>query len=172
MLVVATVAATELGPFGISNFVHPREGGIQQGFPGCDGMAARVSNVMGDVFPPMARFWCILGLIGGVCCCCARREGRPAGLAQTARPGRQPRWSLFDLAVVLICLCMTLWARRFAPLLYVISAPVLAVWVMCLAAPLAPRFRDRAIPALKAAAALAAVVIGWVTWTTAAARAH
>jgi hypothetical protein len=167
VLIAAIMIAMMLGPFGIESFTHPGKIASSTIFRTISEWHPAYSHV-GDLFPPMWRFWGIFGLTGSgvlLLWLAGRIAARP--YAQGAPDRKAAPWSLFDVALVLICVCMTFWARRFAPLLYVLSAPVLAVWVMRLAEPLVPHLRGYGNPALKLAAALAAVVTGWLTWTTA-----
>ena len=167
VLIAAFVISILISPFGFENFGHPGRVTSSNIFRAVTEWHPAYSLV-GEMFPPMWRFWWILGLtLGGlVLLWLTGRIAHPPAVRAT-RDGREAPWSLFDLAVVLIGLCMTLWARVFAPLLYVLSTPVLAVWVMRLAAPLAPHLRGYGIPALKLAAAPAAIVTGWLTVTAA-----
>jgi hypothetical protein len=167
VLIAAIMIAVMIGPYGIESFVHPGKLASSRIFRTVSEWHPAYSEI-GDVFPPMWRFWGILGLTGSsvLLLCLAKRIATRPDVRGAPDRAAAP-WSLFDVAIVLICMCMTLGARRFAPLLYVVSAPVLAVWVMHLVAPLVPHLRGRGIPVLKLAAALAAVVTGWLTWTTA-----
>ncbi|MBN2445877.1 MAG: hypothetical protein JXO22_04085, partial [Phycisphaerae bacterium] len=64
---------------------------------------------------------------------------------------------LFDLAAVALGIFMVLFARRFAPIFYILAAPALVVWLMCLWRELAGAVRP-----IGQALALAAVYIGIV----------
>lgn len=168
VLIAAIVIAMMLSPFGIESFTH--FGKIASGaiYRTVSSEWYPAYSNIGGAAPPMWRFWKILGLTGsGVLLLWLAGKIAPRFSTQGAPDRSAAPWSLFDAALVLICVCMTLWARRFAPLLYVLSAPVLAIWVMRLADPLVPHLRGYGIPGLKLGAALAAVVTGWLTWTTA-----
>jgi hypothetical protein len=76
--------------------------------------------------------------------------------------------SLFDVALVILGLSMTFWARRFAPIFYIFGAPVLLTWAVLLLRPLPRMVRVYGRVALAVGAGIAAIVVGVVTWT----RAH
>ena len=143
-------------------------------------------------FPPMARFWTILRatfgvLAGGVALWVVTRT---VGRAKRREPPAAPRAkkrspaargggrhasasselhiSLFDLAVVIIGLSMTFWARRFAPIYYIFGAPVFLTWLVLLMRPLPGAVRQYASYGLTIAAAIAAIFVARDTWS----RAH
>jgi hypothetical protein len=166
-LIVATAGAVALGPFGSANFTHQRKVAASAVFRSVSEWHPSYSHV-GDYFPPMWRFWWIAALTAtGVLLLwlAGRTLARPAAGAAPAQPVAP--WNLFDVAVVLIALCMTLQSRRFAPLLYVLAAPVVALWTVNLTASLGSSPRAAGARALEGVALIAAVVTGWITWTTA-----
>jgi hypothetical protein len=116
----------------------------------------------------MWRFWWITGLATGVVVVlwlAGRGDigARPRGADDAPRRDAWPV-TLFDIAIVIACFAMTLWGRRFAPLLYIVSAPFLASLLMRLAVPFIPRLRGNGVRALGALAALAAVATASLTW--------
>lgn len=167
VLTVAILIAMAFGPFGAESFTHPGKIASSTIYRTISEWQPAYSHV-GDFYPPMRRFWKFLGLtLSAVFLLWLAGKVVPRSSAQRAANPDAAPWSLFDVAVVLILLFMTVWARRFAPLLYVLSAPILAVWVQRCAEPLLPYFRGYGIPAIKIAAGLAALVTGWLTWASA-----
>ncbi len=163
VLIAAVAITAVLSPFGIRSFTHSGQIASSTVFRSVSEWHPAYSRV-GTLYPPMWRFWGIVGLTGsGVLLLWLAGKIALRSAQEAPDRGTAPL-SLFDAAVVLICVCMTLWARRFAPLLYVLSAPILAVWIMRLAEPLAPHLRGYGVPALKLGAVLAAVLTGWLTW--------
>jgi hypothetical protein len=116
-------------------------------------------------FPPMARFWRILPATLGLLAAgvvvraltyvAGRARGRASPPAARRKKWRPVPWgddtrdatgpdlhiSLFDVAVVLIGLAMTFWARRFAPIFYIFGAPVFLTWLVLLLRPLPAAWR-------------------------------
>jgi len=164
ILGAAVTLAVALGPYGLRGITHTATIASSSVFRSVTEWQPAWFRI-GEEFPPMWRFWGIVAgtagglLLLGIAARVAGRRGAP--------DGGLPPWSLFDAGMVVVTFWMALSARRFAPLFYVISAPVIAIWVMRLVAPLAPRWRDGARPALMVAAGLAAVVLGALTWTAA-----
>lgn len=165
-VLVAAIAITwTISPFGVESFAHPGRIASSTIFRTISEWHPAWSRI-GSAYPPMWRFWAILGsvacgmlllwLAGGIV---ARSRNRDIS-ERTA-----PSWSVFDAMIVLIGVGMTLWARRFAPLLYVLSAPVVAIWILRLARPLPPQVRGFGATVLRLAALAAAVATGWLTWT-------
>jgi hypothetical protein len=68
---------------------------------------------------------------------------RPVGDDSPAARAGSPRLNavLFDIAAVGIGLYMAMFARRFAPLFYILATPALVTWIMALARPLPARLR-------------------------------
>ena len=75
-----------------------------------------------------------------------RREKKAQRSPRPAQASDQPRVELhvllFDLASVGIGLYMAMFARRFAPLFYIVATPALVSWIMLLARPLSSRMRQ------------------------------
>jgi hypothetical protein len=139
-------------------------------------------------FPPMARFWRILLstfglLVAGLVLWVARlsmggskgreppagrrAQGRRPGAARDAKPpsrGPALHISLFDVALVILGLSMTFWARRFAPIFYIFAAPVLLTWVVLLLRPLPRTLRLYGQCGLALAAAISAIFVARYTW--------
>jgi hypothetical protein len=160
ILACAVLLAAALGPFGAQNIGKTGSPTIFRSVLEWYPAYARI----GDVFPPMWRFWAILAALASsmyLLWMGARFAGRwQSDVLPEATPGP---WRSYDLAVVLIALCMTLWARRFAPLFYVLSAPVLATWVMQWGIALKPSLRRQAIAFLGTTATLFAILLGGIT---------
>jgi len=116
-------------------------------------------------FPPMARFWKILPATLGLLAAGAvvrafthaarrarqrasppaapRKKERRAARGHDTRDATGPDLyiSLFDVAVVIIGLSMTFWARRFAPIYFIFAAPVFLTWIVLLLRPLPASWR-------------------------------
>lgn len=157
IVAAALVLTIVLSPFGIQNFTH---GSKVAG----SSMFRQVSEWYRPFeawrsFPPVWRFWTILGvslgllLVGSLLWWLGRGKGQPAP------PSGQLHSSLFDVAVVLIGLWMTLWARRFAPIYFIFGAPVFLVWIMLLARPLMARPRRYLRLGLTGCAGLFAIAV-------------
>jgi hypothetical protein len=67
----------------------------------------------------------------------------PKQSAQTAAPDAPPWWqfAILDVAVLVIGVSMAFFARRFAPILWILGGPVLAYWITRLGAGLPARWR-------------------------------
>ncbi len=143
-LIVAVLAAVVvtvlLGPFGIQNFIHGEK--VAGSAVWRDVAEWRPPYVTGHDFPPVWRFWTILGGSAAVLLACAllRLAHEPSELDKQAT---RPRVTLFDLALLGIGLAMTLWARRFAPIFLILGAPTVAVGVVLLLRTLRESWRRR-----------------------------
>ena len=164
VLTVAFSITILAGPFGIERFTHVGKVASDTPFRLVSEFIPAYLYV-GDLYPPMWRFWWLVGLTTGaiVVFWLARRIGAPSRAPDNPSRGHAPTVSLFDIAIVIACLAMTLWGRRFAPLFYMVSAPVLASLFIRLAGPFVPRLRGNRARALGAVAALAAVATASLT---------
>lgn len=167
VLVTAMLATIRLDPFGIESFTHSGRIAASTVFRSISEWHPAYSHVA-DLYPPMWRFWMLCAFTGGGIFL-LWLAGKVVGPVRAASDSRTyvPPWTVFDVALVLGALGLTIWARRFAPLFYVLSAPLLPVWAMHLGNPLMPYLRGYGSSAVKAGALLIAVVIGWTTWTKA-----
>ena len=143
-IVVCTAAAVVItimvSPFGVENFTHPFKVAESEVF-------RQVSEwrppYVTASFPPALPFW--VALSTGVAALAMALAARSAWAIEpkqrkTLRPPTP--WGLFDLAAVAIGLYMAMWARRFAPILYIVALPSLLVLIARLAWPIPRRVRD------------------------------
>ena len=140
VVAVALILTLALGPFHLANFTHGEKIASSSAFRQVsewtkpfvrnpDGSFSMTPDYSTTSFPPMARFWWILRITSLTMCVLVVyaviqwffKSGK--GVVQLSR-----HLSLFDLALLLIGLSMTLWARRFAPIFYVFAAPILLTW--------------------------------------------
>ncbi|MFN0137131.1 MAG: tetratricopeptide repeat protein [Phycisphaerae bacterium] len=179
-LIVACALLTLLfGPFGIHNFVHPEKvagsdvwrqvGEWHKPFPMWEK----------SVYPPVRRFWLILG--GSVFVLSAlgvvyvltlpvaadlksrKRDDDTDANDDAARY----RWSLMDLGMLIIGLAMPLFARRFAPMFFIFAAPVMLIWIVELTRNVAPQLRAWAALGIQLACLPAAIGLGAYTYSIA-----
>ncbi len=142
--IVAVVAAALIltgvfGPFGIQNFIH---GGKVAGSAVWRDVAEwRPPYVSDHNFPPVWRFWVILGGSTGLLLVCALLRLLLPGSNRPDLPQRKVHVTLFDAAMVVIGLAMTLWARRFAPVFLILAAPIVPTAVVLLLRPLGASWR-------------------------------
>jgi len=164
VLVAALFITVITSPFGLDNLTHSEKVSESNLF-------RQVSEWrrpwLPHAFPPMLRFWWMLGLtaatvlgawmLGLVCTLTTPPEKRPP----EARPLHT---TLFDVATVMIGVGMTLWARRFAPMLYIFSAPILLTWIMLFLRPVPLRLKARLRTGLMLAALVGAVLppLSWL----------
>jgi len=157
----ALVLTALLSPFGIENFTHARKIAGSEVF-------RQVSEwwpptARGRHFPPVWRFWVILGASLGLLAACGLiRLAGPRGTARPAADGRL-RTSALDFALIAIGLSMTFWARRFAPLYFIFGAPIFLTWIIRLLRPLPQRSREYLRLGVMACAGLLAVLTIWET---------
>ena len=151
----ALVLTVIFGPFGIDNFLH---GGKVAGSAVWRDVAEwRPPYVTGHDFPPVWRFWTILGGSAAVLVTCALlRLLAP----QSPRPDQREgcaRVTLFDIAMLAIGLAMALWARRFAPIFLILAAPTALVGVVLLLPRLRASWRRRLGVSVTVAAGLCGI---------------
>jgi hypothetical protein len=156
--IVAVILGVAVSPYGVENLTHP--------FKVVESKAFRTVGEWAPPyqpgnFPPVIRFWIVLasGAIGPLALVCLRRRTA----RKTTRQLREARHSrgaahrsaddpispginrmelnvlLFDLAAVGIGLCMAMFARRFAPVFYILATPTMASWMVRLAGSLSSR---------------------------------
>jgi hypothetical protein len=137
-----------LGPFGFENFTHGEKIRGSEVFRGVQEWKSLLEPAR---FPPVWRVWSVIGVgIGSVVTAgvLAALLTRPRVVSTTrAKPPTRPiqkspsramivartviqSLALYDLAMIGIGLGLTLWARRFAPILFIFGAPALAALVL------------------------------------------
>ncbi|HUW84567.1 MAG TPA: hypothetical protein VMZ31_17430 [Phycisphaerae bacterium] len=136
----AVIITVIVSPFGVENLTHPFKVAESEVF-------RRVSEwrppYVTANFPPALPFW--VALATGVAALGAAVAVRSAWAIEPKQrnPLRPPTpWGLFDLAAIIIGLYMAMWARRFAPILYIVALPSLLVFIMRLLWPIPRRVRD------------------------------
>jgi len=136
----AVIITVIVGPFGIENFTHPFKVAESEVFRQVSEW--RPPYVTAN-FPPAWPFWTALAIgAAGLAMAFAVRSGWAIEPKQR-KPLRPPTpWGLFDLAAVIIGLYMAMWARRFAPILYIVALPSLLVFIMRTLWPVPRRVRD------------------------------
>jgi len=148
---IAFVATAAFGPYRLSNFTHPLTVATS---PVWRSINEWQPPWVPNISPPVLAFWCVLALaVIATLIACIRnapnRQSTPATL------------SLFEIAAVLISLAMALWARRFIPVLSIVSAEPIAAAFSALAArksDAARRFWSRVSTTLATTAAIALLV--------------
>lgn len=123
-----------------------------------------------QAFPPVGRFWWALRAVV-ICFVVAlllrlagRFFGAPPGPPPLGR-GRYPLQALLvDVAAVAIGLYMAFFARRFAPILYILATPALVVWLLLLCGRLSSGWRVRVRDVLVVASWPAALAMAGLTW--------
>jgi hypothetical protein len=180
VVAAALILTVALGPFGLENFTHGQKVAGSKVF-------RQVSEwnpptAPGKHFPPVWRFWTILGVSLGMLVGCgllcliarttthvgnrkaprkARNERAPPGEAGVESPGQPPYTSLFDVAMVAIGLSMTLWARRFGPIYFIFGAPAFLTWIVLLLRPLWGSWRRHLRLAVMAGAGLFSIGVAY-----------
>ncbi len=137
---VTAILGAVLSPYGLDNYTHQSK------------IAASSDiRMVGEwrppiywrenAFPPVRRFWGMMGLVVVALAVSTiprlvrffsaePLNPRLRSVSPSAAPPRPPAWLhllLFDIAAALLGLCMALWARRFAPLFYILATPALTV---------------------------------------------
>ncbi len=119
------------------------------------------------VFPPVGRFWWVLRALG-VCLLVAlllRLVSRFSGAGPPQGMWRYPLQALLmDALAVVIGLHMAFFARRFAPILYILATPALVVWIQRICGRLSGGLRVRVRDVLVAASWPAALATAGLTW--------
>lgn len=185
LLVACFVLTVLTGPFGIHNFIHPEKVAgssvwrqVGEWHPPYTVFYPLFSSApVFNAFPPVQRFWGILALVI-VVLSIATAAGTMMRLSVVdigprrrasvdSTPARVLFWSWYDVAMIGVGLWMTIFARRFAPMFYILGAPLLLTWVLLLTRHLDDRFRSLARVAAGFVAAPLAAALAWLTWTTA-----
>jgi len=166
--VLAAVLTMALGPYGFENFTHPLKVVESDVFRTVNEWKPPYQYAK---YPPVWAFWASLGValfslavafVTWLLALALRETGK-------ARRGRKrlepdaPCISLFDVVVVLLGLYMALWARRFAPLFYILAAPTIVTAVVLLTARASDMMRRRWRVGLLAASWAGALLVGAVS---------
>lgn len=145
---MSVVLLIALGPYGWDNFTHQSKVAKSEAFRS---VSEWVSPFLTAAFPPVGRFKAALAVLACiplvVLALWAFDPFRPPERRDRPRPAREPsnyRWQaiLFDIASVGLSLYMAIWARRFAPMFYIMATPALAKWTLLGAAAISPRLRS------------------------------
>jgi len=163
VLVAAFVITVALGPFGLANFFHVRDVAESD-------VWRTVSEWLppyfrDGYFPTTRRFWWIFG-VGAAGAAAAGIVLIVSRAAQAGAAVVPVGLSAFDVLSVAIGLMLALFARRFAPMFYILGAPVVTLWLLRCHAGL-PRQGQSALRYVSLAAAwVLAVVLGVHTYQT------
>jgi hypothetical protein len=136
---LAAVLTIILGPYGFENFTHPLKVAESEVFRTVNEWLPPYRYAK---YPPVWAFWASLAvasfsLVVAFVTWLLTLVFREAGKAARQRakmPRDARRMGLFDIAVVLVGLYMALWARRFAPLFYILAAPTIVTAIVVLTA--------------------------------------
>lgn len=146
VVVVTAILGFVLSPYGIENYTHPFKVAKSDVFRQVGEW--QPPYVASRAFPPVKRFWIALSVTGaflGLAVALKLADRTPAtDRRQTRRESSPPPWIhmvLLDVAAVTVGLSMAMWARRFAPILYILATPVFVSWIMSLGRTLSPRVR-------------------------------
>jgi hypothetical protein len=160
-LAAAVALTVVLGPFGVDNFVHGEK--VAGSAIWRDVAEWQPPYVLGENFPPVWRFWTILAGSVAVLAACALLRLLAAGPARPVEAGGHPHVTVFDVVMLAVGLGMTLWARRFAPVFFILGAPtVLAAVVLLLRPVRVSRQRGPAV-SFSALAGICGIAVGVVT---------
>ena len=165
--IIAVVAAAFLltcafSPFGLEDFTHGEKVAGSSIFRKVSEWYSPFSHR--NHFPPVWRFWTILATTSLVIALCgALRRFSPSGTQSEHRV----RVALFDVAMVLLGLGMTLWARRFAPIFFVLAAPTVAALTTHLMQRVSAGSIARCRSVVAIGSFLLACWLGYETWTKA-----
>ena len=153
----ALVLTAWLGPYGAENFTHPLK---VVGSGTFRGIHEWRPAYIWSAFPPVWPFWTLvtLGTASLVAAWLTGRAGSRSSGKHILSPSG-PSTNLFDLASVAVGLWMAFWARRFAPLFYIVAAPAVLTWLMLLIKPLSEQARMRWRGTLAGASWLAAAAL-------------
>ena len=154
---VALILTAWLGPYGVANFTHPLVVG-----------ESKVFRNIAEWNPPWVRvgrglevwpFWTALAIAGfsAIVAASVWLLARAGTDTPAQRAEHRVRTTLFDLALVALGLWMAIFARRFAPLFYILATPVVAIWIVRLTAGVVGKVRNVFRLSLATAAWLAAI---------------
>lgn len=133
VVALALLLTLLLGPFGIDNFTHGEKVASSETFRGVSEW--RPPTATDRPFPPVWRFWLILGVsLGAMLAAFAVRAISSAFstdlAARKVPPLRNVQLNFFDFLPMIIGLGMAFWARRFGPIFYIFGAPILLTMVL------------------------------------------
>lgn len=167
VLAVGVAGTVLLSPFGLENLKHGEKirasdvfRHVNEWYPPLGDRA----TLAGVLFPSVWRFGvaiavgAALAALAGVLRLVSGATELPIGRREAAQPPpfARPVASnlMFDLVILGVTISMTLWARRFAPVLMLFGGPIVATWIVALAG------RPTGFPrsAARIALALAAIV--------------
>jgi hypothetical protein len=172
--VVTAVMGAVASPYGLENWTHPLVVVESEVFRQVGEWIPPFREP--DRFPPVYRFWAAFAIAAAspLVALVLRLVDSERSHLQTMDRTRAPATTsvslhmiLFDSASILIGIGMAFFARRFAPVFYILATPALVTWILRIARPLADRLRVRARDALVVGAGVAAIWMGVKTFTTA-----
>jgi len=149
IVLLTGVLGAVLSPYGLANYTHPLKVANSELFRE---VREWTPPFVPGKRPPVARFWAAVGVAAAsplVVLLLRALDGpgkprraadRPRGAGAEAAPGLQT--ILFDVVSVILGLGLALFARRFAPVFYILSTPAVVTGTLHLAAPLSPRARS------------------------------
>lgn len=180
IIAVTVVLSVVLSPYGIHNLTHPFVVTESEIFRT---VGEWIPPYREANYPPVKRFWIALGFAGAIPIVAllllaadriSNATGEPRSGPSTTPAAQDAaeeplaprvRWEtvLLDLATVALGLGMAIFARRFAPIFYILAAPALSAWIMRLGRSLSPWMRCRSRDAVVAGAWLLLV---WTVYET------
>jgi len=162
--VVALLLTLLLGPFGLANLTHPFVVGESEVFRSVSEWRPPWEQIRLGL--PVWPLWTSLGVAVVVLVVAAavgwlgRRADGPAG--SSGDPS--PRVTIFDLLLIALGLYMALWARRFAPLFYILATPAVVALIARAGWSASSRSKHWGRIVLATTAVLAAAVAGTYTY--------
>ncbi|MCA9243583.1 MAG: hypothetical protein KDA32_06490 [Phycisphaerales bacterium] len=159
------------GPYGVENFTHVSVIMGSEAFRGVNEWRPPWQDMFKprtvQPFPPTDAFWISLfvamGLFVLAGVVASARQMFPDKFKAESDPATEStvlRTAMFDAAVVGIALTMTFFARRFAPLFFVMALPTMITWLMLLVG----RLPDLIAGSVRMAVLLTCVTFGYVLW--------
>lgn len=173
VLAIGILGAVMLSPFGVENLTHGEKIRDSEIFRHVSEWYPPLGERAGlAAFPPVWRFGVVLGVAGGLlfAAIILRLASRFVGGPTRNRMGAPPPAGLpgrpvvsnllFDLVILGLTLSMTLWARRFGPVLAQFAGPIVATWIVVLVSSATPIFARIARAGLALAALGGAIALG------------
>lgn len=160
---LAMVLTLLLGPFGMENFTHGEKVASSETFRGVSEWRPPTATEV--PFPPVWRFWLIVGvLLAGVLGAFATRAisaGFSTDLeSKEEQSAAKLHLNFFDFLPLLIGLGMAFWARRFGPIFYIFGPPILLAFAIRTFGAVPAGFSRRMGIGLGGMAGLAALLVG------------
>jgi hypothetical protein len=148
IVAVTAVLGAVLSPYGLDNYTHPLKVAQSEVFRTVGEWSP---PYRGNRFPPVTRFWLALALAiaAPLLAWVLRRIAprRDAAASDTPRVPWLDRVNLhalvFDVASVVLGLYMAMFARRFAPIFYILATPAMVTMILHLARGAADAVRAR-----------------------------